>query len=683
MGDKKLSALDELNATPASDDQIYIRDVSEAAALESKRISISNLTGFIRDLFDNHTVLIAISDNNPVALIIDQQTVLGRLSGENITAIAIGISDNNIVQIDHASVADNDYAKFTAAGLEGHSFQELVNDISGVIKATDVEVSELGAATYDDVQDYINFFGDRTLLTGGEISTNGDGTITVAAGTAWAKETDSDTAVGKFFDFSADNSVALTDEVTNHIYLDYNGGTPQIVVATDPQTHLFKQDHVLIGTAFREGTDVHFHDASPIGIGGVNRSDIHHREEAAVHRVDGIVTSSVGTRNLDITAGVLYEGLSRHTTLPFTTPNSGTADDTEANTLHDADGGFATTDVGKTVHNTTDDTYAVVTAFVDSGQLTLDADIFISGETYDLDSFTYWYFNFDSSVWVEVPGSVQISNTQYNLTTSGTGLATLTAAVKFGVHWVFMEIDGQHFHVVYGQGNYFANEAEEAGVPSLLPNIVTNYCALIAKVIIQKNTDSLTITYPWTTMFTSTLATDHGSLGGLSDDDHGQYVLADGSRALTGNWSIGENGLVLDPALSADGKYSGTVEAGTAGAVLAFGDIVYQVASDAEWELARANVAATSDGKLGICVEAQGAGAGNPTTILLWGKVRADAVFPALSVRRPVYISAATAGDITTTAPTGTTNFVVRIVGYANTADELFFCPDNTYVELA
>ncbi|KKL14191.1 hypothetical protein LCGC14_2518230 [marine sediment metagenome] len=77
-------------------------------------------------LFDDQTVLIAIVDNTPIALVVDEQTVVGRLTGENITAVAIGISDNNIVQIDHASATDNDYAKFTAAGLEGRSFAEVL-----------------------------------------------------------------------------------------------------------------------------------------------------------------------------------------------------------------------------------------------------------------------------------------------------------------------------------------------------------------------------------------------------------------------------------------------------------------------------------------------------------------------------------------------------------------------------
>ena len=43
MPDTRLSALTELAATPASTDEVYIRDVSEAAADESKRITLANL----------------------------------------------------------------------------------------------------------------------------------------------------------------------------------------------------------------------------------------------------------------------------------------------------------------------------------------------------------------------------------------------------------------------------------------------------------------------------------------------------------------------------------------------------------------------------------------------------------------------------------------------------------------
>jgi len=45
MPDTKLSALTELAASPASDDEVYIRDISVAAENESKKITIANLLG--------------------------------------------------------------------------------------------------------------------------------------------------------------------------------------------------------------------------------------------------------------------------------------------------------------------------------------------------------------------------------------------------------------------------------------------------------------------------------------------------------------------------------------------------------------------------------------------------------------------------------------------------------------
>ena len=175
-----------------------------------------------------------------------------------------------------------------------------------------------------------------------------------------------------------------------------------------------------------------------------------------------------------------------------------------------------------------------------------------------------------------------------------------------------------------------------------------------------------------------------------ADNDFARFT-ADGIEGLTVAEAITallaaalpENvGIILDAALSADEKFSGIIEAGTAGATVDFGDLLYHDVTAGEWLLAKADAAATSKGKLGINVTVAQAGDGDPITVLLWGKVRSDDDY-AFTVDAPVFISAATAGDMTSTAPTGTTNFVVRIVGYGNTADELFFCPDNTYLELA
>lgn len=175
-----------------------------------------------------------------------------------------------------------------------------------------------------------------------------------------------------------------------------------------------------------------------------------------------------------------------------------------------------------------------------------------------------------------------------------------------------------------------------------------------------------------------------------ADNDFARFT-ADGIEGLTVAEAITalfgaalpENvGITLDAALSADEKFSGIVEDGTAGATVDFGDLLYHDVTAGEWLLAKADAAATSAGKLGINVTVAQKADGEAITVLLWGKVRSDGDYN-FTVDAPVFISAATAGDMTSTAPSGTTNFVVRIVGYGNTADELFFCPDKTYLELA
>lgn len=81
-------------------------------------------------LFDAHSVLMAITDDTPQALSITEQTVVGRLTGGNIAAIALGISDNNVVQMDDADAAEHDYVKLTTAGLVGRSYAEVLGDLS-------------------------------------------------------------------------------------------------------------------------------------------------------------------------------------------------------------------------------------------------------------------------------------------------------------------------------------------------------------------------------------------------------------------------------------------------------------------------------------------------------------------------------------------------------------------------
>lgn len=84
----------------------------------------------LKTLFDAQSVLAATVDDTPAALVVAEQEVVGRLTGGDVDGIAIGIADNNMVQID--GTANNaEHAVFAAAGLAGLTDAELLAALSG------------------------------------------------------------------------------------------------------------------------------------------------------------------------------------------------------------------------------------------------------------------------------------------------------------------------------------------------------------------------------------------------------------------------------------------------------------------------------------------------------------------------------------------------------------------------
>jgi hypothetical protein len=125
--------------------------------------------------------------------------------------------------------------------------------------------------------------------------------------------------------------------------------------------------------------------------------------------------------------------------------------------------------------------------------------------------------------------------------------------------------------------------------------------------------------------------------------------------------------LVVSTGLS-DGGYSGATVTGTLGATVAFGELCYYDFATSKWKLAKFDAASTSSGLLGFCVVA--GGDTDTSKFLRYGTIRANTAFPTFT-GGPVFGSAATAGAVTQTAPSGTVDFVVRVVGFGSAADEL------------
>lgn len=148
-----------------------------------------------------------------------------------------------------------------------------------------------------------------------------------------------------------------------------------------------------------------------------------------------------------------------------------------------------------------------------------------------VDTFNYYYRD-GIGGWTETTGNTAINNTQYD---DGDGtLGTLTAN-RYGVHWVFIGVDG-NVHVIYGQGDYLIAQAEDARIPASLPEEILTDSRLIGKIIIQKSATTFTSAESaLMTMFTHSLIQTHNELGGLQGGTAGEYyhlTSADNTEAV-------------------------------------------------------------------------------------------------------------------------------------------------------
>ena len=109
------------------------------------------------------------------------------------------------------------------------------------------------------------------------------------------------------------------------------------------------------------------------------------------------------------------------------------------------------------------------------------------------------------------------------------------------------------------------------------------------------------------------------------------------------------------------------IREGTLGETVIVGEGVYYK-SDSKWWLAKADAVGTSAMDVGICVKA--GGANDHTIVVTEGYVR-DTTWNWGTIGGPIYISAATAGALTETAPVGTPGFVVREIGRVMDADSI------------
>jgi len=137
-----------------------ILDLGDDAGDDSTDLIEIATTGDTNSIFTESSadkLLIAVGNNWPTA-------------DAAVAAASQVITDNAIATVDDADAADNDFAKFTAAGLEGRSYAEVAADLSLEI-GTDVQAYDADLTTYAgitpsaDVQSVLSAADEAAIRT--------------------------------------------------------------------------------------------------------------------------------------------------------------------------------------------------------------------------------------------------------------------------------------------------------------------------------------------------------------------------------------------------------------------------------------------------------------------------------------------------------------------------------------
>lgn len=155
-------------------------------------------------------------------------------------------------------------------------------------------------------------------------------------------------------------------------------------------------------------------------------------------------------------------------------------------------------------------------------------------------------------------------------------------------------------------------------------------------------------------------------------------VVEDTTPQLGGNLDINEKSIEREfGTLTSDHTASGDIITATAGENVAFGEVCY-FKSDGKFWKTDADAEATSKGLLVMAIATI---AGDASGLFLkTGLARDDAWN--WTVGAELFLDTATAGGMTATAPSGSTD-IVRLVGYGKGADYVEFKPSTMYLEIA
>jgi hypothetical protein len=333
-----------------------------------------------------------------------------------------------------------------------------------------------------DISELISFTSTMGLLEGGQITVNSGLTINVARTIGYASNSeDYATQLLKKIDAAA---TTLLLPANSNVYIYYTAGSVLSYNVTMPNG----RSNVILGRVVTNATDVVYIEKSEVDAHHwSNHADIMLKDAFGPIFSSGSIITENGTnaRQLDMTNGVYFYGEHR---------------------------------------------------------LTLAEETSLS--------FNAYYSNGSGGYTVESASST-VSNSLYD---DGSGTLASIPTDKYVKHLLVAikeQTGTQKFLLFYGDSNWTTEaEALAANLPAT-PDFIKNTFVRLASIVVKQGVSAIQQIVDERprvgfspSAVSAAVVTDHGALSGLSDDDHIQYFLANGSRAMSGNLDMNGNDII-------------------------------------------------------------------------------------------------------------------------------------------
>lgn len=162
-----------------------------------------------------------------------------------------------------------------------------------------------------------------------------------------------------------------------------------------------------------------------------------------------------------------------------------------------------------------------------------------------LSTIFYPYYHSTPTVFTRGAGTNVVDNVYYDNITGGLTPLNASWYTKHSIYTVGQGVNEQYL-LVYGQSQYSTQLLAESGPLPLAPSDFTDGIVLIASIVVQQGNSYIVSSAsqrPLPSFSASAISASvyHGNLLGLTADDHPQYLLVNGIRAMSGNLDMGNN----------------------------------------------------------------------------------------------------------------------------------------------